>query len=243
MSRIDQYRSELRQMITRYGPDPALIPMLLVQACLPVIPADGAGLSLTSGLGVPLAASSPEVTIAEQLQTTLGDGPCLTAASTGRPLTADENQIAAQWPIYHAELTESCSYRSVCSLPLTLPGSRRLTVLDLYSTDPTGNTFAPLDQLRADICIPIAGLLAASLDAGPGAATSPGWLNTDPARDRMSVWTAVGILMSHLNTSNDTALAILRGYAYRTHTNLDDLAHQLIHRQLQPEDITTALPN
>ncbi len=243
MSRIDHYRTELNHLITRYGPDPALIPLLLTQACLPAIPADGAGLSLTSGLRVPLAASSAEVTAAEQLQTSLGDGPCLTAAATGRQLSANENQIATQWPIYHSELIQTSSYRSVCSMPLTLPGSRRLAVLDLYSTDPTGNTFPPLDQLRTDISTPIASLLAASLDASPGAATTPGWLNTNPARDRMSVWTAVGILMSHLQTSNDTALAILRGYAYRTHTNLDDIAHQLIHHQLQPDDITAPQPH
>ena len=61
--------------------DPGLVPTAVSVACAEVLGVDGAGLSLVGDLRVPLAASTPEVRRAEQLQTTLGEGPCLAAVA------------------------------------------------------------------------------------------------------------------------------------------------------------------
>jgi hypothetical protein len=50
----------------------------MCQACVDLLPVDGAGTSLShKSLRVPLGWSSGSVGIAEQAQTTIGAGPCL----------------------------------------------------------------------------------------------------------------------------------------------------------------------
>ncbi len=233
----ERFAAQVQYALDRFGPDPALVPMVLVRACLPAIPVDGAGLSTGSQLRIPFAASSPDVTSAERLQTTLGDGPCLTAAAQRQLVVADEAAIAQRWPMYHQELIERSPYRSTCSLPIGVPGHPTVAVLDLYSTDPQGEVFAEPEAIAEAVSVPTATILAGSLDSGVRSFNVPAWLETDPLEDRMTVWTAVGILMAHLQTTNDVALDILRGYAYRTETTLDQLAQHLVSRQLRPEEV------
>lgn len=88
----------------------------------------------------------------------------------------------------------------------------------------------------------MSGLLADSPQTVSSSEVSPPavWLESKTFQDRMTVWTAVGKLMSHLGTPNDIALDVLRGYAFRTRTSRDHLARQLISRQLRPEDVTAS---
>ena len=239
-SKVD-FRDEAERAVAD-EPDPALIPLRLVQACLTAAPVEGAGLSLSADLRVPLAASSTEVVAVERLQTTLGDGPCLTAARRHQALVADWDEIGRLWPMYHQQLSAQSVFRSICSVPVTLPGGPDIAVLDLYSTDPSASAFPDPARLEADIASPMAGLLADGLQTVSGTDTSAGsvWLENDVVHDRMTVWTAVGMLMSHMETRNDIALDVLRGYAFRTRTSLDQLARQLTDRQLRPEDVTAS---
>ena len=97
---------------------PELLPMVLAQAAVSVLPVEGAGLSLIKDLRVPIGASDEIVARAEALQTTLGEGPCLTAAALEQPLVADHATMAARWPIFHQEFIAQTPYRSVASVPL-----------------------------------------------------------------------------------------------------------------------------
>ena len=66
-------------------------PSVLTAAAASVLSVDGAGISLIDdALRVPLGASSDVVSVAEQLQVTVGDGPCLSAAAAREPLAADD---------------------------------------------------------------------------------------------------------------------------------------------------------
>ena len=81
------------------------LPTTLVECCRDLFGLDGAGISLTSELRIPLAATSEDAVTAEVLQTTLGEGPCLTAAARGTPLVADASSMAAAWPVFGSALT------------------------------------------------------------------------------------------------------------------------------------------
>ncbi len=49
------------------------------------------------------------------------------------------------------------------------------------------------------------------------------WLSSAVGKERMSVWTAVGMLMSHAQISNADALLLLRSYALLHDTTIDEV--------------------
>jgi hypothetical protein len=214
-----------------------LVPMVLAQACVDVLPVAGAGLSITDDLRLPLGASSAEVALAERLQTTLGEGPCLTATRMDGPLTADLDTLARRWPMFHRQLVTQTDFRSVLSFPLRSRDRQlRLGALDLYLTIPDGVPDFFLDQ----VCIHIADPIAVVLFEQPATVSGrwaylPPWLDNDPVRQRMHVWVAVGILIEYANLSNADALAALRGYAFSHEASLDEVADDMMNQRLRPE--------
>ncbi len=211
-----------------------LLPTLLAQACVRVLVVDGAGLSLTEELRVPLGASDEVVTRAERLQTTLGEGPCLQATATAEAIVVDLATMEARWPMFHREVIAKTPFRSIASIPLRSPhGSRYLGALDLYST----RTEAPVSLSITEVATDIAGPIAAILFAPPTADNAQGgtlstWLNNEAVTDRMNVWVAIGMFIEHSRMSNQDALAALRAYAFSHDTTLDDVADQITSRRL-----------
>lgn len=229
----------LAEVAERYGrvAGPELLPLVLAEVCAEVLAVDGAGLSLTGDPRVPLAASNNLAAHAERLQTTLGDGPCLTAAATSTPLVADTGVIASRWPMFHHGLTDQTPFRSVASVPLPESGRPVFGALDLYSTHPDA---ARLHDLAADsqaIADQIAAILLTAPTIDEDGDPTYTWMSAAPVTARRNVWVAIGMLLAHSRLSNHDALSILRGYALSHHTTLDDLADQLSQRRLSPTDI------
>jgi hypothetical protein len=225
---------------TRHGlrevPEPELLPTLLSRAAAEAAGVDGAGISMLDELRVPLGASDPVVARAERLQTTLGEGPCLSAAGAGEPVVADGAEMAARWPLYTRELTAQTPYRSVMSVPLRV-GGRSLGALDLYSV-----SHGRFDRdLVEEVCAHVAGPIAVQLFCGPPVDADtfapPLWLVSDSVIERMDVWVAVGLVLEQAGLDNVAALAVLRSYALRQHRSLDEVAADLTSGRLQPEDV------
>lgn len=218
---------------------PELVPMVLCQACVQVLPVAGAGLSITDRLRVPLGSSDDDVARAERLQTTLGEGPCLTATANEQPYATDLATIAARWPMFYREFTASTPFRSVVALPLL--GSRsqlRCGALDLYFTEPDTGSLLP-DSFLAEIRSAVADTIADVLFGNPSTRWAkwgylPPWMNTSAVTNRMHVWVAVGILTEHAGLQDVDALAALRAYAYSHDSTLDDIADKLMTERLQP---------
>lgn len=216
-----------------------LLPSILVRACLDVLPAAGAGLSVTDDLRVPLASSDDTAATAERLQTTLGEGPCLAATELDHPLGVELDEMAARWPMFTEKLVDLTPYRAVVSLPLLLPAPRRhrAGALDLYLTDSTVQ-LPPLDLLNEAVAEPIAALL---FDAPPltdrYGAPIPVWMGNQSATGRMNVWIAVGMLLGHAGLASSDALATLRAYAFSHDNTLDDVAAAMISHDLEPASV------
>ncbi|HEX8510344.1 MAG TPA: ANTAR domain-containing protein [Propionibacteriaceae bacterium] len=220
--------------------DPELVPMALSQACVEVLPIAGAGISLTDELRVPLGASDAVAARAERLQTTLGEGPCLSAAAAAEPLVADENAIASRWPMFHRELVVQTPYRSTVSVPLLArDGFTGLGALDLYLTEPEAVPEFFLSQVISAIAAPISSVLFDydGIRANPNAL--PPWLNSASVTERMHVWIAVGILMEHAGVNNDDALASLRAHAFAKNESIDDTAARLMANELTPGSLVS----
>jgi hypothetical protein len=226
---------EVLQRSTVVGPSlVATLPQALTLACVEVVPVAGAGLSLTGQLRVPLSASSQHVAEAERLQTSLGEGPCLTAAAVGHPVAANADQLSRRWPVYAMQLRQRTAFRSVASLPLLWWEGAAFGALDLYSTEPSGS-FDNLDEIHASVSPAISAALTGQHD---WFFTLPDHLATDlAARRRTTVWTAIGMVMGTTALDYDDALALLRGHAFRHDLDLDEVARQVVERSVTTNEL------
>lgn len=220
------------------GPvEPGLMPGVLSTACADVLDVDGAGLSLIGDLRVPLAASSSDVRRAEQLQTTLGEGPCLSADATGQALAAGSAQMMQGWPVFHQELTRQTALRSVVSLPLLTPRTPPFGALDLYFTGHHPDRSLLVDPTRGDLVHLVTSFLSSSSlidlldDPRPGADAAARGAGAAVA-ERLNVWTAIGVVTSSTGMSQPTALARLRAHAFRHDATLEHVAHLVTSRRL-----------
>jgi hypothetical protein len=238
---LNRFRVAVATAYEAVDGDPELVPMALSQACVEVLPITGAGISLTDEIRVPLGASDPIAARAERLQTTLGQGPCLSAAEAAEPLIADLETIAAQWPMFHREFVTQTPYRSVVSVPLLArDGITGLGALDLYLTMAEAAPDFFLSQITSAIAAPISSVLFHHQGARANPNALPPWLNNASVTQRMHVWVAAGILMEHAGIANDDALAALRAHAFAHNQTLDDTADQLMTQKLDPGALVDA---
>jgi len=127
-----------------------LTPSVLAAAAVAVLPVTAAGISISQDpLRVPLGWSDARAAVAERQQTTLGEGPCLSASASGGSLVADAGAIADRWPAYYAEIEKRTPFRSVAALPLRLTGQPVLAALDLYAERPDLSSVLALDEAEA----------------------------------------------------------------------------------------------
>ena len=218
---------------------PDLLPMVFAQACVDVLGVDGAGLSMTNHLRIPLAASDENVATAERLQTTIGEGPCLAAVAQREPLVADLTSMAASWPTFHERFIANTPYRSVASFPLRSADGSYLGALDLYSTNPHILTRLQLAEIDAAVAVPIASMLfhGPAADHLDGQPLLPSWMSKEQVDERMNVWVAVGMAIERLEMNNHDALALLRGYAYSHDLTLDQAARLVTDQRMRPDEL------
>lgn len=217
------------------------LPALLAEAARTTLGADGAGISLIAQEHrVPLGSSGEDAAAAELLQFTVGEGPCLDALRSGRPVGADGGQIAAAWPQFWAALTERTRYHSVVAVPLEV-AEHMHGALDLYFEADT----IPAPDLMTD-AHELARHLSDSLKtAGQGqdgprswsSAQMPDWMYGPSTRHRLRVWVAVGILMASLSLSDADAFVLLRTYAYARDENLDSVVDELVDGRLNAAEV------
>lgn len=234
MSVRQRYLEAVDAVRPRAGEGRTLTPSVLATAAVAVLPVAAAGISLSQGgLRVPLGWSRADAAIAERQQTTLGDGPCLTAAASGQVVVADGTDIARRWPGYYAEIESRTRFRSVAALPLQVAGQSVRAALNLYAEQADLVAVLRLDDAET-VALAAAELLFGLLDEGyEGEEGSlPDWVDARSALDRVSVWTAVGMMISATELDDADALALLRAYSYGNDLSLDETAARLVDRRL-----------
>jgi hypothetical protein len=219
-------------------PGDELLPERLARACARVLPVDGAGISLffSADRRLPLGASDEVSAEAERLQFTVGEGPCLSAHAEGRHLLADAAAIGARWPTFHAELVAHTTVRGIASLPLQdqLAG---FGALDLYFVPPHHVAGLALTDALA-----VAAEVTRTFQATPTrfseGVEGPGWLDAPAAERRALVWQAMGFLNAALRVGSTDALAMLRAHAYSREEDVDQLARQVLAREVPVEALS-----
>lgn len=200
------------------------------------LPAMGVGVSLVSDGDdlMTAAASGAASALVEELQFSLGEGPCIEAYASRRPvLVPDLGATAATtWPGY-APAAHEHGVRAVFAFPLQV-GAARLGALDVYRTETGALSRPALSRAHTFAEVTMQRLLDSQQALRGGTAT----LLTDGAETRLEVYQAQGMVMIQLGVRADEALARLRGYAYAQERRLADVADDVIGRKLvlEPDD-------
>lgn len=221
-------------------PGPELLPSRIMRATASVLPVAAAGISAFSRFRhrVPLGASDETAVLAERLQFTVGEGPCLAAHAGLQIVLATAEQMAERWPAFHSELTAHTPYRTIVSIPITDLRLGGEAAVDLYYDQPE-LVLSP-DDLKDIVAATaaIATLLAAGSGLEDPLIPGPVWLDNGPAHTRALVWTAMGIINVALHLNSLDALSVLRGYAYSHDSTIDDIARSLTSRELSVDALS-----
>jgi GAF domain/ANTAR domain len=204
----------------------------LCGAAVRALPASGAGLSVMTDGGVRgvAAASDDASERVDELQFALGEGPCMDAFATRRPvLEADiGGGGVARWPLY-AAAAHNEGVRAAFAFPLQI-GAARLGVLDVYRRTPGSLSTDELAQALTFADVATTMLLDAQEDAQPGGADH----GLDEALAyRFELHQAQGMVMVQLGVSLAAALALLRSYAYSNDRPLEEVARDVVARTLR----------
>ena len=211
------------------------LPGRLCQACLAALPVDGVGLSLMTnehaGGRMLLGATDEAGNKIEELQFSLGEGPCVTAFSEARPVLVPDvkcDQSRLQWPAL-AEQVVRTGVRSLFAFPLQV-GAIGIGVLDCHRARP-----GPMEAVTEALVVATA-VTTALLDYQArvlvAAEVQPELIDLT-WRDHAIVHQATGMVSSQLDAPTDTALARLRAYAFREGRPLKEVAADVVARRLR----------
>ena len=217
---------------------PELLPVRLALACARTLPVDGAGISLVDAAQqrVPLGASSEAASVAERLQFTVGEGPCMTAQNSRMPVFAVEEDLRRRWPVFSDLLVGATPYRAVVALPLQ-PALAGPGAIDLYF-----ERSEDVPQLEVFEALAVGELVTSALSEAAVWSTwspseGPAWLQGPVPRRRAAVWEAMGQVSVDLEVQPQVALELLRMQAYGSGQSVDDVAARLLDGTLRPIDL------
>ena len=192
----------------------------------------GVGLSLMTGAGpsAVLAASDGSARVIEELQFSLGEGPCIDSVKTGRPvLHGDLAQTALQlWPGFTAGALDA-GVAAVFAFPLQV-GAITLGALDL-----SRDTVGPLEDVDVREAMALAAAATALL-LHLQMMSEPGDVHADLADslvDRAVVHQASGMVAVQMETDLADALTVLRARAFASGRPIVDVAHDVVARNLR----------
>lgn len=197
----------------------------------------GVGLSIMSAEGgaTVVASSGPSIEVVEQLQFTLGEGPCRDAFAFGGPVLVSDLPAAARsrWPGY-GPAAEGHGVRAVFAFPLQV-GAARLGALDVYRDQvgplPDHSITRALEYAEAAMT----SLVQAQDHVDPSDPDHP--VFGEALDDRVELYHAQGMVKVQLGVSLAEAMIRLRAYAYAQDRPLHEVAADVVARRLtfEPE--------
>ena len=197
------------------------------------LPASGIALSLLTEdqvSGGTLAASDSQSRALEDLQFTLGEGPCIDAYTSRRPVLEPDLPVFGlrRWPGF-APAAHERGVRAVFAFPLQV-GAARAGAMDVYRDVPGSLTPASLAQAFtfAEVAM---GLLVDGRVAGVDTSTTT--VVDDALAQRLEVYQAQGMTMVDLGVGIDEAMARLRGHAFAEGRSVDDVAKDVVAGRLR----------
>jgi hypothetical protein len=202
--------------------------------CVDALEVTGAGIMLmtASGHRGVLCSSNPGSETVEELQFTLGEGPCVDVYTSGSPVLEPDLTKSgfSRWPTFTPPAL-AAGVQAIFGFPLRV-GPIRLGALDVYNDRP--------GDLRADQVAEAVHLAEVvtrrvlELQAGADS-DSPADELASPESLRAHVHQASGMLSARYDISVDAALLRLRAHAYATERPINDVARDVVARRLNIE--------
>ncbi len=212
----------------------------LCDVCREVTGVTGAGVMLMSG-DLPLGSMCTTDRVSaliEDLQYTLGEGPCVDGHLLGRPVLEPDlaDPAVRRWPAFSGPAVEA-GVRAVFGFPMVV-GGVRLGAVDLYVDRPGALTY---DQHADALVLADVAAEAVLCLQGVGADDAPG-LEAELERGsnfQYVVHQAAGMVSVQLDVSVTQALVRLRSHAFSHQRVLADVAADVVVRTLRfsEEDI------
>jgi len=208
----------------------------LCEACVILLDIDAAAISLIfdGAAAGTLGSSGAPARAYDELQFTLGEGPCLDSVASRAPVVvvdlADPDD--RRWPAFGPALLAQ-NIRGVYAMPVVLAGEY-VGALDLFRKHPgdlDGDCLAGAIAAAEIAGIPLLDLLDADLQAAANDPTSNAWAELN-ALSRVEVSQATGMLVAQLNVDPAEALVRLRAHAYATGRSATDVARDILDRRL-----------
>jgi hypothetical protein len=210
-------------------------PARLCEGCAEVTAMTGAGIMLMSGdvARGSICSSNPVSALIEELQYTLGEGPCVDAYDHDQPVLEPDlaDPVMSRWVAFTPGAVEAGA-RAVFGFPLRV-GAIRIGALNLYRDSP-----GPLDDDQHADALVLAGVAARAV-LGMQAEAPPGMLGAEMESGpdfRFVVHQASGMISAQLEVGVGEALARLRAYAFAHDRPLTAVAQDVVARQLRFSD-------
>lgn len=208
-------------------------PEKICRLCIEMLGVSGAGISMvTPGGGRSVVFSSDEKSATiEDLQFTIGAGPCVDATTFGRPvlvgdLHKPDDILVERWPGF-MEGAREANVRAVFSFPLRI-GAINIGALDLYSSEPleVSDNWISSALMAAD-----AVALSLLLDTHPDGRESDDF--DVRSTFQVQVHQATGMVQVQLDVSAEDALLMLRARAFSSGRPLMEISSDVLARRLR----------
>ncbi|QIB48260.1 ANTAR domain-containing protein [Streptomyces aureoverticillatus] len=207
-------------------------------AAVAALPVGGAGLSAMSRTraSYPLCSTDDISERLEELQLTLGEGPCVDAFTHGVAVLVPDlrsGELQDCWPVF-ADAALEAGALAVFALPL-LNGAISPGVLDLYAQVPVQLDTEELADALAFADLATLVLLDAQIDetGGPAGDGAPKGHMEDLGEYRAEISQATGILTVQLGVGIEEAFIRLRAYAYAQGLRLTVVSADVVARRLR----------
>jgi len=209
-------------------------PRRICELCVETLGVTGAGISMVTALGNRgvVCATDDLAARVEDLQFTLGEGPCVDAVRAGAPiLVADLDQpgdvAVERWPACMGAAA-AAGVQAVFAFPLRI-GAISVGAMDLYRDRPgeLDATQLPAALMAADAAA--LAVLHLNLDGDEAFADDLGTRSTY----QLQVHQATGMVQVQLGVKTDEAFLMLRARAFATGRRLVDVANDVVQRRVR----------
>lgn len=200
---------------------------------------DAAAISLIydGAAGGTLGASGAAARLYDELQFTLGEGPCMDCVDLRAPILVTDLASAnyVRRPAYGPAMLDH-QIRGIFAIPVVLAGEC-VGALGLFRTQPgeLGREHLAGAIVAAELAgIPLLDLMHSDLQAAVNDPDSDAWAEFN-VLSRVEVSQATGMLVEQLGIEPAEALVRLRAHAYATARSATDVAREILDRRLKLE--------
>jgi hypothetical protein len=202
----------------------------LCTACVDVLDVTGAGITIMGGdQAGPICVSDSNVAALEDLQYTIGLGPCRDAYQSGISVHAPQLDLDAslRWPAF-VSLARDSGIGAVFAYPLIAAGAK-VGVLTLYQ-----RAEGSLTRAQHDDSIALAEVLTETVlslqDDAPSGTLAPGL--DDAVQYRAQIYQASGMIAIQLSIPVEEAMLRIRAHAFANDQSVAETAASIVARRL-----------